>query len=107
MEIEGKRTRGRPRPAATVQLDADVLAYLESAGAAHTRKAITDGVLAARTARAEQQAQATGKRPAPVKPVEEKRVYLALRRLREAGRVRKCAGEGLYTTWIAASEQCP
>jgi hypothetical protein len=100
METATRRPRGRPRPKETVELDADVLACLKAAGP-QTRNQLAQTVTQARATWAREQGL-HDRRPA----VDVKRVYLALRRLRDAGSVRKCAGEGAYTIW-SASETCP
>lgn len=65
-----KRPRGRPRPQATIDRDARILAYLNKNGA-QTRNTLSEKLRLPKTV-----------------------TYLALDRLRRAGQVRVCAHEG-------------
>lgn len=83
-ETKEKRPRGRPRPQETVIRDNRVRQYLALHGP-HSRN---------------QLAAALG--------YEKSHVYLSLSRLRAAGQVRTCGGNGEDTVWTTeVSKPCP
>lgn len=78
--------RGRPRPAATIERDKQVLQYISADG--KTREEIVAALAAAST------------------PLEPNQVYLSLYRLRKDGLVARVR-DGSAHRWVTASEQAP
>lgn len=82
--MDGKRTRGRPRPDETIKRDDSIETLLNERGPL-TRNQVAEELNLTPTL-----------------------AYLALDRLRRQRRVRKCAGTGSSTVWSSAAEEpCP